>query len=156
VALCTFKSSQKFHTSVQMVWQFISNPSNLKEITPDYMGFEIISEDLPLNIYPGMIISYHVKPLAGIKTLWVTEITHVKEGEYFTDEQRIGPYSLWHHEHRLRSIPNGVLMEDLVSYAPPLGPIGTLADKLFIRKKLKEIFDYREAKLTEKFGKFQS
>jgi ligand-binding SRPBCC domain-containing protein len=107
------------------------------------MGFDIISKDLPEKMYPGMIISYLVKPMLSIKTLWVTEITHVKEKEYFVDEQRVGPYSLWHHEHILEELDDGVLMTDIVSYKPPFGFLGSIANKLFIQNKLNEIFDYR-------------
>jgi len=68
------------------------------------MGFEITSEFLPPNIYPGMIISFKVSPIPGIRMTWVTEITHVKVKEYFVDEQPVGPYAIWHHEHKIEAI----------------------------------------------------
>ena len=156
MAIFVFRASQKVPAGIEQVWDFISSPANLKHITPEQMGFDIITEDLPEKMYPGMIISYHVKPLLGIKTLWVTEITHVKEMEYFIDEQRVGPYSLWHHEHHLKIIDNGILMEDIVSYKPPFGFLGTIANAMFIKRMLRNIFDYRTIKLEEKFGKYQS
>jgi len=154
MALYTLEFSQKFPVSPEEIWNFISSPANLKSITPEFMGFEIIGKNLSQNMYPGMIISYHVRPVLGLKTLWVTEITQVKELEYFVDDQRIGPYRLWHHEHYLKQIPGGVLMVDKVSYAPPLGVLGQLAKLLFIEKMLNRIFYYRRTKLEEKFGKF--
>ncbi len=149
------RRSQKIPASLDSVWEFIASPGNLKRITPAYMGFDITSggEDI---MYPGMIISYKVKPLLGISTTWVTEITHVSEKEYFVDEQRVGPYRLWHHQHRIKSIEGGVLMEDIVSYQPPMGIIGNLANSLLIRKKLQEIFDFRTRAVEEIFGKWKA
>ena len=139
--------------SLEQVWDFISSPENLKEITPDYMGFVISTPNLPKKIYPGLMISYKVSPLAGIKMNWLTEITQVKEPYYFVDEQRAGPYALWHHEHRLSPTDRGVLMTDLVTYRPPGGPLGDLARRMFIRKQLEGIFRYREEALGKRFGK---
>ena len=148
------KSEQRIPCDLDEIWDFISSPSNLKEITPDYMGFDITSEDLPKKMYPGMIITYKVSPLLGIKTTWVTEITHVVAKEYFVDEQRVGPYTIWHHQHHIEAIPGGVLMKDIVSYKPPMGVIGALANSLIIKNKLNEIFDYREQALTKRYGKW--
>jgi len=139
--------------SLEEVWDFISSPGNLKEITPDYMGFEIRSPGLPEKIYPGLMISYKVRPLLGITMNWLTEITQVREPYYFVDEQRAGPYALWHHEHSLKSTEKGVLMADLVTYRLPAGPLGTLAQKIFIKKQLEGIFQYRELSLLNRFGR---
>ena len=144
-----FKRSQFFNNSINELWDFISNPKNLKKITPDYMGFDIDSNDLSDKMYEGMIIGYKVSPLLGIKTTWVTEITHVKEKQYFVDEQRVGPYKLWHHQHFLESTPEGTLMKDIVSYEPPFGFLGNIANSIIIKKKLEEIFDYRTKVLNE-------
>jgi ligand-binding SRPBCC domain-containing protein len=146
-----FKREQNFNQPVGAVWAFISNPENLKKITPDYMGFDIVSGELPDSMYEGMIISYRVSPLLGIKTTWVTEITQVEPNRYFIDEQRVGPYKLWHHQHILEPTENGTLMKDIVSYQPPLGPLGALANRLVIKGKLKEIFDYRFKVLEDFF-----
>lgn len=154
MAFYQFIRTQKIPATTDQVWDFISSPGNLKKITPEYMGFDITSENLPEKMYPGMIISYRVSPFPGIKTTWITEITYVKEKEFFIDEQRVGPYKLWHHQHKIESFENGVLMSDIVSYQPPLGFLGAIANKLFINKKLNEIFDYRTEKLTEFFGSF--
>jgi len=124
----------------------------LKKITPKYMGFDIICNDLPEKMYEGMIIAYKIKPLFGISTTWVTEITHVKEFEYFVDEQRIGPYKIWHHQHFLLHEKDRVLMKDIVTYVPPFGIVGNLANKLFIRGKLEKIFAYRQMVLDKIFN----
>ena len=152
MAVFQFYKEQKIPADVEAVWDFISSPRNLKKITPDHMGFDITSEQLPDKIYPGMIISYTVSPLFGLKMNWVTEISHVLEGQYFVDEQRSGPYKIWHHEHRLQAIKEGVLMMDLVTYKPPMGFLGALANRFLISRKLEEIFEYRRKTLIEIFG----
>jgi ligand-binding SRPBCC domain-containing protein len=149
------KTKQLIPASLDEVWDFISAPGNLKKITPDHMGFDIITPDLPEKMYPGMIIAYKVSPLFGIKMTWVTEITHVRESAYFVDEQRVGPYAVWHHEHRIEPVKGGVLMTDIVSYKPPFGFIGSIANTLLIKKQLKQIFDYREHALISIFGEVQ-
>jgi ligand-binding SRPBCC domain-containing protein len=151
MAFYQFYKTQIINGSIGEVWDFISSPKNLKEITPDYMGFEITSKNLSEKMYPGMIISYMVKPVLGIKMLWVTEITHVEELRYFVDEQRIGPYSMWHHQHFIEPADQGVLMTDIVSYSPPFGFLGALANTIFIGNQLDNIFNYRENKLEKLF-----
>ena len=145
---------QKINSEIKEVWDFISSPSNLKKITPEYMGFNITSSNITEKMYPGMIISYKVTPLFGIKTTWVTEITHVKENHYFVDEQRVGPYTMWHHEHILIKIDNGVLMKDIVSYKPPMGFVGSIANSIIIKRKLKEIFNFRRHSMDKIFGEY--
>jgi len=151
MAFYQFYREQMMHASLDEIWDFISSPQNLKKITPDYMGFDIRSKNLPDKIYEGMIISYMVKPVFGIKTNWVTEITHIKEKAYFVDEQRVGPYSMWHHQHIIEQQGDQVLMKDIVSYQPPFGWLGIIAKKLMIEKKLNEIFEYRTQVLEKIF-----
>lgn len=146
-------TTQKIPASIEQVWDFISSPENLKKITPDSMGFDITSKLLKEKMYPGMIISYKVSPVLGIKMTWVTEITQVKDKEYFVDEQRVGPYSIWHHEHKIEAIDNGVLMTDIVSYKPPFGFLGSIANTVFIKNQLKHIFAYRTKAIENLFGK---
>ena len=151
----TLETAQLIPASIEEVWDFISSPLNLKLITPEYMGFEVTSKNLPEKMFPGMIISYTVKPVMGIKMKWVSEITHIKEFEYFVDEQVAGPYSFWHHRHQLTKIENGVRMNDIINYKPPFGFLGNIANRLLIRKQLDAIFTYRTKKIEEIFGKFQ-
>ena len=155
MAFYQFHKQQKIRTTIDEIWNFISSPANLKEITPDYMGFDITTKNLPDKMYAGMVISYGVSPLLGIKTTWVTEITHIIEKKYFVDEQRVGPYSLWHHQHILEPLEGGVLMSDIVSYQPPFGFLGALANKLIIKNKLNEIFDFRTKAIETKFGIYE-
>jgi len=146
--------TQKLPVTTGEIWDFISSPLNLKEITPSYMGFSLTGISGNGKMYEGMIISYKVSPVAGIKMNWVTEITHIKEGIYFVDEQRNGPYAMWHHEHKIEPIDGGVLMTDIVTYQPPLGIIGALANSIIIKKQLQKIFDYRSVALEQRFGKY--
>lgn len=149
--LYQLKRVQTIEASLEQVWDFISNPDNLKQITPDYMGFDIVSEDLPPKMYPGMIIEYRVSPLLNIPTTWVTEITHMKDHVYFVDEQRIGPYKMWHHEHMLQPRERGIEMIDIVSYQPPFSIFGAMLNKLMIKKKLNDIFDHRSKAFNQLF-----
>ncbi|TQD40074.1 SRPBCC family protein [Haloflavibacter putidus] len=151
----TIHEKQKLPISLDKAWDFFSDPKNLKIITPDYMGFDIVS-GADRKMYSGQIIEYIVTPIAGIKTKWVTEITHIKEKEFFVDEQRFGPYKLWHHKHFLTPIENGVLMEDLLHYKLPMGKLGQLAHPLLVKPKLQEIFDYRFKKLHQLFGEYKT
>ncbi|MBB69385.1 MAG: cell division inhibitor [Flavobacteriaceae bacterium] len=146
---------QNLPITVDEAWTFLSSPKNLKTITPDYMGFNILS-GADREMFAGQIIQYIVTPVLGIKTKWVTEITHVNQGHYFVDEQRFGPYALWHHKHFIRPIKGGIEMEDIIDYKLPLGWIGQLAHPILVKPKLKEIFDYRQQKLIELFGEFKS
>ena len=144
-------SKQKLPISVDEAWEFLSNPKNLKTITPNYMSFDIISgDDKPM--FAGQIIQYIVTPVLGIKTNWVTEITHVHDKKYFVDEQRFGPYALWHHKHFVKPIDGGVEMEDIIDYKVPFGFIGRMVHPILVKPKLTEIFNYRTHKLIEMFG----
>jgi ligand-binding SRPBCC domain-containing protein len=146
-----YTSKQELPITMDEAWVFLSDPKNLKRITPDYMGFDILS-GAERKMFPGQIIQYRLTPVLGIPFRWVTEITHVKEGEYFVDEQRFGPYSFWHHKHFIYPTKNGVVMEDVVDYKIPLGILGRLAHLIFVKYKIKQIFTYREKALNEIFN----
>ena len=147
-------SKQRLPITMDEAWVFLSNPKNLKIITPDYMSFDIISGiDKPM--FSGQIIQYIVTPILGIKTTWVTEITHVVDKKYFVDEQRFGPYALWHHKHFIHPIEGGVEMEDIIDYKVPFGFIGRLVHPFLVKSKLTEIFNYRTKKLIELFGEIK-
>jgi ligand-binding SRPBCC domain-containing protein len=149
------KTEQAIPISLDQAWDFFSSPLNLAKITPKEMGFVVTSDyTADTKMYAGMIITYIVSPVLGIKMNWMTEITHVKEGEYFIDEQRFGPYALWHHQHHFKTIPGGVLMNDILNYAIPYGAIGRLANTILVDKQIKQIFSYREKAIKELFGEF--
>lgn len=148
----TLRVMQKLPIGLSEAWEFFSSPKNLEKITPSDMGFKITSGE-PGKMYTGQIISYKVAPLPGIRTNWVTEITHVDEGKFFIDEQRFGPYKMWHHEHHFEEVDGGIMMTDKVSYKIPFGFLGHIAQALFVKRQLKGIFNYRVKILDEKFGK---
>ena len=145
------RRKQLVKTDLKTCWDFFSSPQNLKKITPEYMGFNIKYE-LPEKMYEGLMIEYTVKPVLGIPMTWVTEIKTVKDNLFFVDEQRKGPYKIWHHEHHFKEVDGGIEMTDIVSYEIPLGIIGRLAHSLFVRKKLESIFNYRIQMVDEIFS----
>ena len=147
------KKEQFLKANLEDVWDFASSPINLKKITPKYMNFTVMSDNLNDKMYPGMIIFFKVSPLFNIPTTWVTEITHVEKNKYFVDEQRVGPYSIWHHEHIFKKEKDGVLMIDIISYKIPFGIFGRLLNYLFIKKQINNIFNYRFQKMNEIFNK---
>ena len=138
--------------TIEECWQFFSSPKNLKDITPSYMGFNIIDAE-ETSMYPGQIIKYNVTPLFGINMKWVTEISHAEKNKFFVDEQWFGPYKFWHHKHIFKVIDGGVKVIDILDYALPFGFLGVLFHPYLIKPKLDEIFNYREKKLIEIFGK---
>lgn len=149
-----FHRKQNIPISLDEAWAFLSNPRNLKELTPDYMSFDILSgADKPM--FAGQIIQYIVTPILGIKTKWVSEITHLVHKKYFVDIQLYGPYALWHHKHFLKEIDGGVEFEDIIDYKVPLGILGQLVHPFLVKPKLEEIFAYRQKKLVELFGAYK-
>ncbi|MCX6316338.1 MAG: SRPBCC family protein [Bacteroidetes bacterium] len=156
MAAHSIKVVQKIPVSLEKAWDFFSNPANLQAITPGNMGFTVISKYHGDIMYAGQIIEYRVRPVMNIPLYWMTEITQVKDMQYFIDEQRFGPYSLWHHQHHFKAIPGGVEMTDIVHYKNPLGILGRLANTLFVKKKLDGIFEYRLQKVEELFGKWEA
>lgn len=148
------RTEQAIPIGLRAAWDFFSSPLNLAKIAPTEMNFEVTSPyTADTKMYPGMIITYKVSPLFGIKLNWMTEITHVKDGEYFVDEQRFGPYALWHHQHHFKPIEGGVLMSDILNYAMPYGIAGRLANTVLVRAKVRKIFAYREKAIIDLFGK---
>ncbi len=140
---------QNVSLSLPECWRFFSDPRNLKKITPPAMNF-VIKRELPPEVYPGLMIEYTVSPVFGIPLTWLTEIVHVEAPHRFVDEQRVGPYKVWHHEHSFRERPGGgTEVHDLVTYVPPLGPFGAILNQLLIRPQLERIFDYRRQHFPE-------
>ena len=144
------KTIQFVKTDMATCWDFFSNPKNLSKITPQSMGF-IVRTELPDKMYEGLMIEYTVCPMLGIPMNWITEIKTVKNHSFFVDEQRKGPYRIWHHEHHFKEVEGGVEMTDIVSYEIPFGFLGRLMHPILVKNKLKEIFDYRRQKVDELF-----
>lgn len=138
--------------TLDQCWEFFSSPKNLAVITPPDLDFVVLSE-LPENVYAGLFIEYRVRPLLGIPVTWVTEITQAHAPHYFCDEQRHGPYRIWHHEHSFESLDGGkVRLRDRVHYALPFSPLSELVHPWLVTPRLKMIFDFRRAKIAEIFG----
>lgn len=150
------KFKQNLPISLAEAWDFFSSPLNLSKITPPDMTFEVTSElNAETKMYPGMIITYKVAPLLGIKLNWMTEITQVVEGKYFIDEQRFGPFKFWHHQHHFKAIEDGVEMTDILTYGLPLGILGQLAQITQVKHQINDIFSFREKRTNELFGKYE-
>ena len=148
------KRNQILPTDQASAWRFFSNPSNLRLITPPWLDFRITSQT-PEEIYAGLIITYTIRPFAGIRVPWISEITHVRQPHFFVDEQRHGPFSFWHHKHHLQPVHGGIEKVDEVHYRLPGGLIAILAHTLSVHRKLMQIFDYRHKMLNQIFGPHQ-
>jgi ligand-binding SRPBCC domain-containing protein len=139
----SLKTVQVLKTNIDEAWDFFSSPKNLQKITPDHLGFKIISQHHGEKMYAGQLIEYKVKPILGIPLYWMTEITHVEDKKFFVDEQRFGPYSFWHHQHHFRETAEGVEMTDIVHYKVPFGFLGDIANTLMVKQQLNKIFSHR-------------
>ena len=150
------KTVQRIPVSLDEAWDFFSHPKNLAIMTPEHLNLKFTNELFGDEMYPGQVMTYNVKPVLGIPLFWMTEITHVRPKQFFVDEQRFGPYSLWHHQHHFRPIEGGVEMTDLIHYKVPGWFVGDIANKLFISRQLEGIFNFRYKKVEELFGKWQA
>lgn len=135
----------------KQVWAFFATPVNLNQLTPPGLRFEIVGE-VPVTLFAGQVIRYRISPLPGVWLNWVTEISRVDAGTLFIDEQRAGPYKLWRHEHRFVPENGGVRMFDHVTYEVGWGPLGALAELLWVKSQLQQIFAYRRRRVTEIFN----
>lgn len=140
--LHTLTQKQFLPISIEQAWDFFATPNNLNAVTPNNLDFKILT-DVPEKMYEGLLIAYTLKPMLQVRVNWVTEITHIKEYAYFVDEQRKGPYAIWHHEHHFETQEGGVLMTDILHYDIGKSVFGWLAGKLFVHRKVRAIFDYR-------------
>lgn len=143
---------QQLNSDIETAWSFFSSPLNLSKITPKNMGFNVINNLSNKDIYEGMIIEYRVSPMLHIPLKWVTKITQVEKNKSFTDFQEKGPYKYWNHFHEFVPNEKGVLMKDIVDYELPFGLLGRIAHKIFIKKKLQNIFNYRYQFLDKYFS----
>jgi ligand-binding SRPBCC domain-containing protein len=146
------KREQQLSCDIETAWKFFSSANNLSKITPKDMNFIVRTKLENDEIYEGMTIDYYVSPLLGIKMDWRTEITQVDQHRSFTDFQMKGPYKLWNHFHEFIPNEKGVLIKDTVDYELPMGFLGEIAHKLFVKNKLEHIFSYRFNILEEMFN----
>lgn len=142
------KTRQIVHAPIERVWEFFSRPDNLNLLTPLELHFRILSGD-ERDMHNGQIISYAIRILPFVRVGWVTEIKHVVPMQSFVDEQRIGPYRLWHHTHEFRQVDGGVEILDTVHYALPFGIFGGFVHWLWVRRRLNFIFGYRQKRMVE-------
>lgn len=154
--MITLKRTQYLPITIEEAWDFFCSPRNLKLITPPYLGFDITSGYSDERMYPGMIITYRVRPYLNIPLNWVTEITHVNNQKFFVDNQKSGPFKFWHHRHFFKEISGGVEMTDVVVYAVGYGLAGNLIEQLIVKHRVNDIFDFRFRKLEELFGKYEA
>ncbi|SFI62331.1 Ligand-binding SRPBCC domain-containing protein [Kaistella treverensis] len=139
----TLTSEQVLPLSLEKAWEFFTLPTNLDRITPKEMEFRITNNP-PNKTYKGQIITYKIGALPFIKSNWITEITHLEEQKFFVDEQRFGPYAMWHHEHHFKAVSdNEVLMTDIVNFKLPFGILGDLLAGNYVKNKVKFIFESR-------------
>jgi ligand-binding SRPBCC domain-containing protein len=154
MAVYSIKAIQKIPISLNEAWDFFSHPRNLAKMTPEKLNLKFVNELYGDEMYAGQVMEYKVKPILGIPLYWMTEITHVEPKQFFVDEQRFGPYSMWHHQHHFKILEGGVEMTDLIHYKIPGWFLGDMANSLFVRNQLKKIFSYRFQKVEELFGKW--
>lgn len=152
MAIHVLRTSQVIPAPLEACWAFFADPRNLARITPPALDFRILSE-IPPTIHAGLMIQYRVRPLFGVPVTWLTEITHVAEPGLFVDEQRLGPYALWQHEHYFRALDAGrTEVRDVIHYAPPFGLLGELVHPWLIAPALGKIFAFRERAVAQHFG----
>ncbi len=133
------------------VWAYFATPKNLNEMTPPNMHFEIVHGG-EVTMFQGQLIEYRVQFMPMLKSRWLTEIAHVENEAYFVDEQRIGPYRFWYHEHRFEAVTGGTRIHDQITYALPFGPLGDLVHAIWVGPRLHSVFDFRRDKIEELFG----
>jgi NADH dehydrogenase len=149
VSIHRLSASQFIARPIEEVFAFFSRPENLGRITPS-MGFELITDDLVMR--EGLEIRYRIRPLLGIPMTWVTRITDYEAPTRFRDLQHSGPYARWEHTHTFEAVPGGTIVRDEIAYTVPLGPLGDLANRLFVRAELERIFRHRAQTLRTVFA----
>ncbi len=151
-AIHVINTEQELPISIDEAWEFFSTPVNLEKLTPNNLRFKILTCSHN-KMVEGQIISYKIRLMPLVWMNWVTEITRVEHKSYFIDDQRSGPYKIWHHRHTFTETENGVLMQDQVHYLLPFGIIGKIVHLLFVKAQLKRIFEYRKETLEKMFSK---
>jgi ligand-binding SRPBCC domain-containing protein len=146
----SFERTQILPIAMDEAWAFFCDPANLARITPPLMEFRLTCSPQG-EFHAGMILTYSLRPLFGIKVDWTTEITHMQKPFFFVDEQRFGPYRFWHHQHHFREVDGGIEMHDLVHYLLPHMQFTRLVNRFLVMPRLKRIFDYRRKTLQEIF-----
>jgi ligand-binding SRPBCC domain-containing protein len=147
----TLKQKQFIKADLSTVWEFFSTPANLGKITPARMNFITLHISGGDKMYAGQLISYKVSPFPFVRVRWTTEIKNVVDRKYFTDEQKLGPFALWYHQHFFEAKDGGVEMTDEVTWAVPFGLLGRFANILFVNRSVKDIFEFRRQAVENVF-----
>lgn len=150
------KYVQFIPSDLETVWNFFATPRNLRMITPPDMNFEIQKITGGDAMYAGQLITYKVSPFPFMKVQWITEIKQVVHQQFFVDDQIVGPFALWHHQHFFIEKEDGVEMVDEVSYAIPFGFLGRAVNQLFVKKKIRHIFQFRKEVIEEVFNQIEA
>lgn len=133
---------QVLDVPIERAFEFFSRAENLEAITPPLLRFRITTA-APIEMRTGTEIRYRMR-IHGIPVGWLTRIEEWEPPHRFVDRQIRGPYALWHHTHSFEAISeNRTQMTDVVRYGQRLGPLGSLAEHLVVRRDLDRIFDYR-------------
>ncbi len=130
------------------VFPFFADAHNLEAITPPLLRFRVITPD-PIEMHVGTTIQYRLR-LRGVGVNWLTSIQAWDPPHRFVDVQLRGPYALWHHTHTFEEVAGGTRMSDVVRYALPLGPVGELAHRAFVRRDVEGIFSFRHHELARR------
>jgi len=133
---------QRVALPLQEAFAFYGDARNLERITPPWLGFEVTTP-APIEMGVGTLIEYRLR-LHRVPVQWRTRIEAWEPPRRFVDAQVKGPYSLWEHTHTFEEDgPEATIIRDRVRYSIPFGPLGELAERLLVRRDLKQIFDYR-------------
>ena len=134
-------------SSLHTVFDFFADASNLDQLTPKWLHFQIITPQ-PIAMREGTLIDYRLR-LHGIPIHWKTKITVWEPPYRFVDEQIQGPYRRWIHEHTFSKHGDVTLVGDSVRYAVPGGP---LVHWLFVKRDVERIFQFRQQTLAALYG----
>jgi len=146
---------------VEIVFGFFSNPANLPRIMPTASGTRLDRVNLvsPLGtartdaagVGTTIATSFRIIPFLPFRARWIARITEFERNHHFADIQDQGPFKSWHHRHEFlsetRQNVQGTLVRDVIDYEVGFGPLGSVANSLFVRRQMKATFDERQAKL---------
>jgi ligand-binding SRPBCC domain-containing protein len=143
---------QRVEIPIDEAFAFYGDARNLERITPPWLGFQVTTPE-PIKMGPGTLIEYRLR-LHRVPVRWRTRITAWEPPRQFVDTQISGPYSLWEHTHTFEGDgPGATIIEDRVRYAIPFGPLGEVANRLLVRRDLRQIFDYRRDAVTREMSR---
>ena len=144
------KKEQFIPRPLKEVFAFYERPENLARITPPWLGFRIVTPS-PIVMRQGALFEYTIRVM-GTRLRWISVISAYEPPFKFIDEQIKGPYAYWHHTHTFAEAKDGTMVGDEVRYALPFGPLGSLAQRIAVRRQLEKVFTYRAEVCKSIFG----